>query len=197
MSGYKIFAIFATVLSFLDAQSYTQFRAKHHPKSFKVYEDKSLLNKANPNNTQIKINIKEQRIKLLVDGKVAIDSPATTGMHVKKDPNTGTISNKSTPKGTFVIQEKIAQKRSTIFGELYKGNKMVFKGDRRKYKGNYTKYVGASLQNWMRLTSGGIGIHGSQYIHRIPHSNGCIRVPYNVVHKIYKVVGNNTKVTIL
>jgi len=197
MKFLKIFATVAMMLSILGAQSYTEFRAKYSPKSFKVYENTNLLAKATPHNTQIKINTQEQRIKLLVDGKVAIDSPATTGMRYKKDKRTGKVSDKRTPKGTFKIKEKIADKRSTIFGQLYKGKKMVFKGDRRKYKGKYTKYVGASLKNWMRLTNDGIGIHGSQYIHRVPHSNGCIRVPYKVVNKIYKVVGEDTQVTVL
>jgi len=197
MKLLKIFAIFAIMLSFLDAQSYTEFKKKYSYKSFKVYENKTLLKQASPHNTQIKINIKEQRIKLIVDGKIAIDSPATTGMRYKKDKRTGKVSDKRTPKGTFKITEKIADKRSSIFGKLYRGNKMVFKGDKRKYKGHYTKYVGASLKNWMRLTNGGIGIHGSKYIHRVPHSNGCIRVPYKVVSKIFRAVGKNTKVTVL
>jgi len=197
MKFLKIVALIAISLSFLGAQSYTEFKKKYSPKSFKVYENKKLLALANPHNTQIKINTKEQRIKLLVDGKIAIDSPATTGMRYKKDKRTGKVSDKRTPKGTFKITEKIADKRSSIFGKLYKGNKMVFKGDKRKYKGEYTKYEGASLKHWMRLTSCGIGIHGSKYIHRVPHSNGCIRVPYKVVDKIYKAVSKNTKVTVL
>lgn len=197
MKFTKIFAVIAIMLSSLGAQSYTEFKNKYSAKSFKVYENKALLSKANPQNTQIKINIKEQRIKLLVDGKIAIDSPATTGMRYKKDKRTGKVSDKRTPRGTFKIKEKIADKRSSIFGKLYRGNKMVFRGDKRKYKGHYTKYVGASLKHWMRLTNGGIGIHGSKYIHRVPHSNGCIRVPYHVVQKIFKKVGTNTKVTVL
>jgi len=164
---------------------YKQFKKTNKIKSFKVYENKKLLKKATGKNTKIVIDISEQRIRLFVNNKVAIDSPATTGKRYKR-----------TPKGTFNVTEKITNKRSTIFGKVYRGKRCVYKGDRRKYKGR-GKYVGASLKHWMRLTSSGIGIHGSSYIHRVPHSNGCIRVPYKVVKKIFKSVKKGTKVRIV
>ena len=172
------------ISSALFSSTHSSFTKKYSYKSFKIFEDKKLLKKANSKNTKIVIDISEQRIKLYVNNKVAIDSPATTGKRYKR-----------TPKGTFKITEKIKNKRSTIFGKIYKGKKCVYKGDRRKYKGR-GKYVGASLKNWMRLTSSGIGIHGSSYIHRVPHSNGCIRVPYKVVSKIFKSIKKGTKVKI-
>ena len=152
------------------------------PKVADLYEQSNATLPALP---QIVIDISEQRIRLLVNNKVALDSPATTGKRYKR-----------TPKGNFKITEKIVNKRSTIFGKVYRGKKVVYKGDRRKYRGK-GKYIGASLKNWMRLTNSGIGIHGSSYIHRIPRSNGCIRVPYKVVSKIFKSVKKGTKVKIV
>ena len=178
--------------------SYTDFR-KHTNlrKSYSIYEDKKLLCKANGHNTKLKVDISEQRIRLYVNGRVALCSPCTTGAKRKLEPNTGIIRNQSTPKGTFKIQEKIADKRSTIFGKMYRGKKLVYKGDRRKYKGKKAKYVGASLKNWMRLTSGGIGLHASKYVKRYPGSNGCIRLPYNVSRTIFKNVRKGTPVRIV
>jgi len=178
--------------------SYTDFR-KHTNlrKSFSIYEDKKLLGHANGRNTTLKVDISEQRVRLYVDGKVALCAPCTTGAKRKLEPNTGIIRNQCTPKGTFKIQEKIADKRSTIFGKMYKGKKLVYKGDRRKYKGGKAKYVGASLQNWMRLTSGGIGLHASKYVKRYPGSNGCIRLPYKVSRTIFKKVRKGTPVRIV
>lgn len=178
--------------------TYTDFR-KHTNlrKSFSIYEDKKLLKQANGRNTTLKVDISEQRVRLYVNGKVALCSPCTTGAKRKLEPNTGIIRNQSTPKGMFCIKEKIADKRSTIFGKMYRGKKLVYKGDRRKYRGKKAKYVGASLKNWMRLTSGGIGLHASKYVKRYPGSNGCIRLPYKVSRKIFKNVRKGTTVSIV
>ncbi|MEA3418828.1 MAG: L,D-transpeptidase [Campylobacterota bacterium] len=174
-------------LSAANAKSYSEFKkGTNFPKTNEVFTNQKLLKKANGKNTKVKIDISEQRIKLYVNDKVAICSPATTGKKYKR-----------TPKGNFKITEKIQNKRSSIFGKLYRGKKMVYKGDRRKYKGKYTRYQGAALKSWMRLTSDGIGIHGSKYIFRVPHSNGCVRVPYDVVGKIYSSVGTGTKVSVV
>ncbi len=178
--------------------SYTDFRKNTNlRKSFSIYEDKKLLCQSNGRNTKLKIDISEQRVRLYVNGKVALCSPCTTGAKRKLEPNTGIIRNQSTPKGTFKIKEKIADKRSTIFGKMYRGKKLVYKGDRRKYKGGKAKYVGASLKNWMRLTSGGIGLHASKYVKRYPGSNGCIRLPYKVSRTIFKNVRKGTTVKIV
>jgi len=178
--------------------SYGAFKkSSRYPRTFSVYKNKKLLAKAKKSNTKIVVDISEQRIKLFVADMVAIDSPCTTGAARKLEPNTRRVYNKSTPKGQFKITEKIADKRSNIFGKLYRNGKMVWRGDRRKYRGKKAKYIGASLKNWMRLTSSGIGIHGSKYIKRYPATNGCIRVPYNVVDKIFKYAREGTPVKIV
>jgi len=180
-------------------KSYAEFRRHINlRKSFAIFKDKALLAKARGYNTKLKVDISEQRIRLYVDGKVALCSPCTTGAKRKLEPNTRVIRDKRTPKGTFRIKEKIANKRSSIFGKFYRGHKLVYKGDRRKYKGSQrAKYVGASLKNWMRLTSSGIGLHASKYVKRYPGTNGCIRLPYKVSKIIFKNVRKGTAVSIV
>ncbi|MEA3434095.1 MAG: L,D-transpeptidase family protein [Campylobacterota bacterium] len=186
------------VASSSSSSCYADFKRKTNlKKSYKVFKDKSLLSKANGKNTKLKVDISEQRVRLYVDGKVALCSPCTTGAKRKLEPNTRTIRDKRTPKGTFKITEKIFDKRSTIFGKFYRNGKMVYKGDRRKYRGPKAKYKGASLKNWMRLTSSGIGLHSSKYVKRNPGTNGCIRLPDNVARTIFAKVNTGTKVSIV
>ena len=166
-------------------------------KSFKVFKDKKLLTKANGKNTHIKIDVSEQRIKLLVNGKIALDAPCTTGAKHKFEPNTKTYRDKHTPLGTYKIMEKITAKKSTIFGEMYRNGKKVYHGDRRKYKGPKAKYIGHTMHNWMRLTSGGIGLHASKYVKRYPGSNGCIRIQPKIAKVIFNKVRKGTKVSVI
>ena len=177
---------------YADFKKHTNLR-----KSFKVYKNRSLLSKANGKNTHIKVDVSEQRLKLYVNGKVALSSPCTTGAQHKFEPNTKIYRDKHTPKGTYKIMEKIADKRSTIFGDMYRNGKRVYHGDRRKYRGPKAKYKGASLKNWMRLTSSGIGLHASKYVKRHPGTNGCIRLPYKVAHMVFSKVKKGTKVSIV
>jgi len=166
-------------------------------KSYAVFKNKKLLAKANGKNTKLKIDVSEQRVRLYVDGKVALCSPCTTGAKHKFEPNTKTYRDKHTPFGTFKIKEKIAAKKSTIFGDMYINGKKVYHGDRRKYKGPKAKYVGHTMHHWMRLTSGGVGLHASKYIKRYPGSNGCVRLPLSVSPTIFKCVRKGTPVSVV
>ncbi|MBT8044143.1 MAG: L,D-transpeptidase, partial [Verrucomicrobiae bacterium] len=113
-----------------------------------VFKHEGLLKKANSSNTTVRVDLSDQRAQLLVDDKVAMDLPCSTGK-----------AGKRTPVGSFTIGQKLVNKRSTIFGSLYKNGRRVYRGDRRKYRGRYHRYVGASLPYWMRVTNGGIGMH--------------------------------------
>ena len=182
------------------SKHYSSFKKNTNlKKSFKVFKDVSLLKKANVKNSHLKVDIKEQRIRLYIDGKVALCSPCTTGSKRKFEPNTKIIRDKRTPKGTFKITEKLSDKRSNIFGKYYRNGKLVYNGDRRKYRGSKKglKFVGASLRDWMRITSSGIGFHASKYVKRHPASNGCIRLPKNVANTLFSKVKKGTKVSIV
>jgi len=168
--------------------SYEAFRRSINlRRSFAVYKDRKLLSKAKRAKTVLKVDVSEQRVKLLVNGKVALSAPCTTGAKHKFEPNSRTYRDKHTPYGTFKIMEKIATKRSTIFVDIYRNGKRIYHGDRRKYRGSWkgVKVVGAPLYNWMRLTSGGIGLHASSHVKRYPGSNGCIRLPKNVSNLLF------------
>jgi len=93
--------------------------------------------------------------------------------------------------------EKIAAKKSTIFGEMFRHGKKVYHGDRRKYRGPKAKYVGHTMHHWMRLTNGGIGMHASKYIKRHPGSNGCVRLPFKVARTIFSKIKPGTKVMVV
>jgi len=119
-------------------KTYADFRKyTNYPKTYRVFKDPKLLARANGRNTEVKIDVSDQRMKMYVGGRVALDSPCTTGAKRKLEPNTRTIRNKATPQGTFKITEKLADKRSTIFGDIYKDGKRIYHGDRRKYKGSW------------------------------------------------------------
>jgi peptidoglycan hydrolase-like protein with peptidoglycan-binding domain len=181
-------------------KTYADFRKyTNYPKTYKVFKNYKLLGKANGKNTKVKVDVSEQRMRLYVGNQVALDSPCTTGSRRKLEPNTKIIRDKSTPKGTFKITEKIAQKRSTIFGDIYIKGKKVYHGDKRKYKGSWknARFVGAALHDWMRLTSSGIGMHGSKYVKRYPGSNGCIRLPFTVARTVFRKVKPGTQVRIV
>jgi lipoprotein-anchoring transpeptidase ErfK/SrfK len=168
-------------------------------KSYAVYTDKKLLAKAKRARKKLIVDVSEQRVRLYVNGKVALDAPCTTGARHKFEPNTKIYRDKHTPLGTYRIKEKIADKRSTIFGDIYKNGRRIYHGDRRKYRGSWkgVKFVGASLKHWMRLTSGGIGLHASKYVKRYPGTNGCIRLPYNVAHTLFAKVDKGTVVKVV
>ena len=166
--------------------AHQKFKAQEiYPKTSQVFKDEALLSAGNSSNTSIIIDLSDQRAQLLVNGQVALDTPCCTGR-----------AGKRTPTGTFRITEKIRDKRSNIFGRLYRGSKQVYGGDRRKYEGKYDRFVGSSLPYWMRLTSGGIGMHYSGSVKRYAASAGCIRMPMDPVKTIYYKVKRGTKVTI-
>ncbi|MGJ8695939.1 MAG: L,D-transpeptidase [Verrucomicrobiaceae bacterium] len=169
--------------------SYSAFKAKSdYRQSSKVYRNRAVYDAAVHGNTEIRIDLSDQRAQLLVgpEKQVAIDTPVCTGK-----------AGKRTPPGRYRVQEKIVDKRSNIFGTTYYKGRRVHGGDRRKYKGRRDKYVGASLPYWMRMTGGGIGMHGSGYVHRYPGSNGCVRTPHDVIDDIYRKIAKGSPIVVV
>ncbi|MEN8754630.1 MAG: L,D-transpeptidase [Akkermansiaceae bacterium] len=171
------------------SKSYSSFKShRDYRKTSEVYRDDAIYHAATQQNSSIRIDLSDQRAQLLVgpDQKVAIDTPVCTGK-----------AGKRTSTGTYRVQEKVVNKRSTIFGTTYYRGRRVHGGDRRKYKGPRDKYVGASLPYWMRMTGSGIGMHGSGYVYRYPSSNGCIRTPHHVIDDLYRKMRKGGKIIVV
>lgn len=153
-----------------------------------VYKNESIYAAATSENSKIRVDLSDQRAQLIVgQGEhVALDTPVCTGR-----------SSKPTRPGVYPITEKIVNKRSTIFGTTYYRGKRVHGGDRRKYRGRRDRFVGASLPYWMRMTSGGIGMHGSNSVKRSPASSGCVRTPQAVIPQIYAKVKKGTPIVVV
>ena len=167
---------------------YVAFKTRSdYQRTSEVYRNGALLAKARRRATErsIRVDLSDQRAQLLVEGRVALDTPVCTGK-----------AGKRTPTGTYPIKEKIRSKRSTIFGSLYRRGHKVFRGDRRRFRGRYDRFVGSSLPYWMRLTNTGVGLHASDYVHRYPKSNGCVRVPPEAIATMFAVVKEGTPVVI-
>lgn len=111
------------------------------------------------------------------------------------------VRSTPTPVGKFKITEKVAKKRSNRYGKIYdrKGNLVVrnaaIPADTIPKGG---RFVGAPMPYFMRLTSGGVGLHGGP-IPRPgrPASHGCIRVPTKFAPILYRHTAVGTPVRII
>lgn len=106
-----------------------------------------------------------------------------------------------TPTGTFVIHEKIVDKRSNKYGIIVNSrgdvvNSNATAGVHRIPPGG--RFIGAKMPYWMRLTGNGVGMHAGNIPHPgSPASHGCIRLPYAMAQNIYSVAPSGTRVTIV
>lgn len=106
----------------------------------------------------------------------------------------------STPTGSFTVLEKVANKRSNLYGRIYdaRGNVVVSDADTRIHNvpaGG--RYVGAPMPYWMRLTGYGIGMHvGPIPNPGQPASHGCVRMPTEMARTLFEKVTVGTSVTI-
>lgn len=110
-------------------------------------------------------------------------------------------SGHSTPTGSFTISEKVADKRSNLYGRIYdaQGNVVVSDADRRRHsvpRGG--RFVGAPMPYWMRLTSYGIGMHvGPIPNPGSPASHGCVRMPAEMARVLFAKAPVGTMVSIV
>jgi lipoprotein-anchoring transpeptidase ErfK/SrfK len=146
-----------------------------------------LLEKATQDNTSVLISLSKQRVWLIVDTEVAIDSPISSGKR-----------GHSTPSGDFRIKEKDLNHASNIYGNYVdRGGRVVRSGvsSRIDSAPSGTYFQGAPMKYFMRLTDGGVGMH----IGILPGyaaSHGCIRLPADIAPLIYQRVKLGTSVKV-
>ncbi|HEX8297305.1 MAG TPA: L,D-transpeptidase family protein [Chthoniobacteraceae bacterium] len=148
--------------------------------------DQSIEPLINPGNSHVLISLSKQRAYLMVGEDVYIDTPISSG------------KRNSTPTGTFRISEKDADHRSNIYGDFVDSRgRTVRSGVSTKIDSapSGTRYRGAPMKWFMRLTSGGVGMHVG-ILPGYPASHGCIRLPADIAPLIYQKVKLGTTTVI-
>lgn len=126
----------------------------------------------------ITINLTEQKAYFFQGNKLAGVALVATGKE-----------GYGTPAGTFRVMEKLRDKVSNLYGWMYdsSGNVVNYDADSRTDRvppGG--RFEGASMPYWMRLTSGGVGMHqGPIPVPGSPASHGCIRMSKAVASQFF------------
>ena len=147
----------------------------------------SLLEKTDHEPVSIVVSLSRQRAYLMVGGKVAIDTPISSGRR-----------NGWTPKGEFVILEKDPNHFSSLYGDFIDGaGRIVRSGvsSRIDAAPSGTRFRGSPMKYFLRLTPQGVGMHAG-ILPGYPASHGCIRLPRDMAELIYGKVGVKTPVTV-
>jgi lipoprotein-anchoring transpeptidase ErfK/SrfK len=139
---------------------------------------------------KVVINLEEQKARIFDNGiEVAWTYVAT-----------GTDSH-PTPTGVFRISEKKVDKKSNTWGIIVDSSGDTVNWNANSRSSNIPeggRFVGAPMPNWMRLTNGGIGMHGGPIPNPgSPASHGCIRLPYAMAERMYEELPSGTPVTIM
>lgn len=146
-----------------------------------------LMDQATPDKTNVVVSISKQRVYLLAENEIVIDSPISTGR--KGHP---------TPTGSFRVTVKEVNHYSNIYGNYVdRDGRVVRSGISAQIDSapSGTHFQGAPMKYFMRLTDGGVGMH----IGILPGyaaSHGCIRLPAEIAPLIYARVKVGTPVRI-
>ena len=173
----------ATYTNPFPESSYEHFAAqKNYPATAAVYSEERLLNQITATNSKIIICLPQQRARLYVYGRVALDWPISTG-----------VAGHETPTGVFRVMEKKRQHYSSRYGKWVNSAGRVLDSNADLTKGTPAgaDFRPASMPCWHRLTWDGVGIHGGKVIPGRRLSHGCIRTPFDTARKLYEysVVG--------
>lgn len=147
----------------------------------------AVLAKASTQPLAIMVSLSKQRAYLLVGGRVAVDSPISSGRR-----------NGWTPKGNFSVLEKDPNHHSSLYGNFLDTSGRVIRSgvsSRMDAAPSGTHFSGAPMKFFLRLTPQGVGMHVG-ILPGYPASHGCIRLPQDMAEIIYSNVGLNTPVIV-
>ena len=147
----------------------------------------AILAKVTPDNAHVIVSLTKQRAYLMTGEEIAIDSPISSGKR-----------GHTSPSGSFSVLEKDKDHRSSIYGDYVDSKGRVVRGgisSQIDSAPSGTHYVGASMKWFMRLTSGGVGMHVG-ILPGYPASHGCIRMPEPAAAQFYSHVKVGTPVRV-
>jgi lipoprotein-anchoring transpeptidase ErfK/SrfK len=145
-----------------------------------------VLDTMTEDNSHVVISISHQRAYLMVGDEIGIDSPISSGK-----------AGHETPTGSFAVQEKDPNHRSTIYGAFCDSqNRIVRAGVSLEIDSapSGTHFIGAPML-WFCRFNGGIGMHVG-ILPGYPASHGCVRLPANIAPLIYQKVKVGTPVEV-
>lgn len=144
------------------------------------------LNQHAPAHSYVVILLAEQRGRLYINDRIAMDFPVCSGR----------VGGHETPTGTFHITEKRAEYRSHSYGSFVDANDNIVKGGIASWDaapaGSHFK--GASMPYWMRF-NGAIGMHVGN-VHRESDSHGCVRIPEEACKILFSKLGVGSRVIV-
>jgi lipoprotein-anchoring transpeptidase ErfK/SrfK len=142
-----------------------------------------------PGTATVRISLAEQKARIYKANQEVGWTYVATG-----------VSGHRTPTGSFHILEKKADKRSNLWGVVVDADGDTIISNARNGRTRVPSggnFVGASMPNWMRLTSSGIGMHGGLIPNPgSPASHGCVRLPYAMARHLFAALPAGTPVTI-
>jgi lipoprotein-anchoring transpeptidase ErfK/SrfK len=152
-----------------------------------ISTNNAVLARVTPDNSHVIVSLAKQRAYLMTGDEIAIDSPISSGKRGHTSPN-----------GSFSVLEKDKDHRSNIYGDYVDSSGRVVRGgisSQIDSAPSGTHYVGASMKWFMRLTSGGVGMHVG-ILPGYPASHGCIRMPEPAAAAFYAHVKIGTPVRV-
>jgi lipoprotein-anchoring transpeptidase ErfK/SrfK len=152
-----------------------------------ISTNNAVLQKVTPDNAHVIVSLTKQRAYLMTGEEIAIDSPISSGKRGHTSPN-----------GSFSVLEKDKDHRSNIYGDYVDSKGRTVRGgisSQIDSAPSGTHYVGASMKWFMRLTSGGVGMHVG-ILPGYPASHGCIRMPEPAAAAFYAHVKVGTPVRV-
>ena len=155
-------------------------------KQEKAVINKDLAEKITPDNSRVLVSIAKQRAYLMVGEEVYIDTPVSTGKRAGM-----------TPTGSFAVQEKDKDHRSSLYGEFVdRKGRTVRSGVSMKVDSapSGSHYVGAPMK-WFCRFNGAVGMHVG-ILPGYPASHGCVRLPEAIAPLIYEKVKVGTPVEV-
>ena len=139
--------------------------------------------------SHLKIDVDEQKVSVFSGDEQIGWATVATG-----------LTSYPTPTGDFKVIEKVADKKSNLFGKTYNSSGKLVNSDAKMGRDPIPeggKFVGAQMSYYMRLTGDGVGMHAGP----IPRpgrraSHGCIRMPRSFAPLVFASVSVGTPVTI-
>lgn len=169
--------------------TYEHFVAsREYPFTMKEYADAGLLKQAGTTLPFVVICLPEQRGRLYVGGRVALDWPVSTG-----------VSSHPTPAGAFKVISKELDHHSSRYGTFRNASGRVVDGNADILKDAVPEgctFKPSPMPYWQRLTGDGVGIHIGKVRPGRRLSHGCIRSPRSSAVKLYAATRVGTPVYI-